>query len=272
MITAANRVTYRFLEQKSGEMLAEFLSVEDSEWEPKRHRVIALLQQCRDLKQAVATLRPQPYSAAPRYGEVQFYDLERSPRIRALRDALIHSLCRYPVAPTVGIPFKYPHTGTQLDLGWGVLKRTPYMKAKRGCIEESYAVELLIKLVDYGGLERLRRCCCDRWFWAHNAKRAFCSDKCRHTNYERSDEFKKQRNARLRNARGLSIQRKLFLAGKAAREWASPTTRTNRGWKEWVSAAVPQLTTNWLTLAVRRYGLEPPRKKNRTHIEGGLVR
>jgi len=56
-------------------MLADFLNVEDNEWSSKQEGVLALLQQCRELRDVLLGMRSQPYSQDPKYDNIEFYDL-----------------------------------------------------------------------------------------------------------------------------------------------------------------------------------------------------
>jgi hypothetical protein len=246
-------------------MLADFLNVRDDEWSPKQQRVLEVLRQWLELREILPGMRSYQHSKDRKYEYIEFYDLNEHPRARVLKESLIQLLSRYAIPPTVGLPFKYPGSEPQLGIGWAAIRLVPYGKGQRGYIEESYAIELLLKLAEQGAIKRLRHCLCGHWFWARNAKKNSCSPTCRHNKYEKTDRFKTRRNARLKATRDHKIDRKLYLVRKAISQWASRKPRPAKSWKVWVKRAVPDVTFNWLTLAVKEYGLRPPQKERRAY-------
>ena len=64
---------------------------------------------------------------------------------------------------------------------------------------ESLAALGVIELTKRNLLARIRRCICGNWFSAHFAHQQSCSAKCRHKNYEQSEEFKANRRIYMRN-------------------------------------------------------------------------
>jgi hypothetical protein len=64
---------------------------------------------------------------------------------------------------------------------------------------ESVAAHGVIELTKQKLLDRIRCCICGKWFFARFMHQRSCSAKCRHKNYEQSEEFKENRRTYMRN-------------------------------------------------------------------------
>ena len=66
-------------------------------------------------------------------------------------------------------------------------------------VGESLAAFGVIELTKQKLLDRIRHCICGNWFFARFVHQQSCSAKCRHKNYEQSEDFKAARRIYMRN-------------------------------------------------------------------------
>jgi hypothetical protein len=76
---------------------------------------------------------------------------------------------------------------------------------------ESGAIKRVIELIESGGILRIRRCRCDRFYFQKFEHQRFCSEKCRIAEFQKSDEARLKRNA---YARELYHSKKALEEGK----------------------------------------------------------
>ena len=74
---------------------------------------------------------------------------------------------------------------------------------------ESLAAHSIVRLHTAGLLDRIRQCVCERWFFARFRNQKSCSAVCRHTAYEKSDDFKRKRREYMRRYYLLKQSRKV---------------------------------------------------------------
>ena len=76
---------------------------------------------------------------------------------------------------------------------------SPSHSVGRGRYEESHAVLHIISLTRSGLIDRLRRCSCGTWFFAHNIRMWHHTARCRHHDYKSTEEWRKKRNSYMRD-------------------------------------------------------------------------
>jgi hypothetical protein len=74
---------------------------------------------------------------------------------------------------------------------------------------EALVAGWLVRLASEHLLDRVRRCICQRWFFAERNNRKSCSPKCRHKLYERTEEYKQARREYMRKYYRLKISGKV---------------------------------------------------------------
>lgn len=112
--------------------------------------------------------------------------LERDKEIDLLERELESRLSKYPT-----VPFPYFDCDNRLVLDLGALS---------GPIPagESVTAHSVVKLYGIGLLDRVRQCICKRWFFARFRNQQSCSPKCRHSSYEKTEQFKAKRREYMR--------------------------------------------------------------------------
>lgn len=69
----------------------------------------------------------------------------------------------------------------------------------RGRNGEGHAVLHVIRLTERGLIDRVRRCSCGAWFFAHNVKMTHHTTRCRHQDYKSTPEWREKRNRYMRD-------------------------------------------------------------------------
>lgn len=155
--------------------------------------MLELLKLCRELRERLSAMRFQRYSPE---GDIEFCPwIFRNRETRLLYHKLQTRLAhhRYRTAPSTGLPFRLDGV-IHLDVGREVLKFVPYGPDR--VIEETYAVEMLLRMADDGSLDRLQQCAlrsCGKWFVRRTRKR-FCTTahekEDKRQNYRKTDAFR----------------------------------------------------------------------------------
>jgi hypothetical protein len=92
---------------------------------------------------------------------------------------------------------------------------------------------------------------CDKYYLKRRAnQKVYCGQRCGSIT-----SAKKATRERLATER----TEKLGKAQELAQRWA--TARTDKDWKEWIHTKNQEITPKWLTIAVKNYGLRPPKRK-----------
>jgi len=155
---------------RNAQLLVDFLNTPEPS--KKKSRVLELLRLCRELRERLSAMRFQHYD-----GDIEFCPwIFRNEQTRALYHRLQTKLAhvRYRTSPSTGLPFRLDGV-MHLDVGREVLKAVPY--GPNRVIEETFAVEILLRLADDGSLDHLRQCelrSCGKWFVRKTRKR-FCT-------------------------------------------------------------------------------------------------
>jgi hypothetical protein len=63
---------------------------------------------------------------------------------------------------------------------------------------ENVLAHVILKVAKDGDLERIRKCSCNKWFFARIESQTFCSARCRRKLYESSQEYKEHRRKYMR--------------------------------------------------------------------------
>jgi hypothetical protein len=118
-----------------------------------------------------------------------------SKRVRTLLEKLNKTLENYPRVPALFIEN-------------GAWNFETYPWGERPA-PESLVADWLVRLTSEHLLDRVRRCICQKWFFAARNNRKSCSPKCRHKLYERTDEYKQARREYMRKYYRLKISGKV---------------------------------------------------------------
>jgi hypothetical protein len=109
--------------------------------------------------------------------------------VRSAAGELNAKLAKYPTVPDFNVDREREWS---FDIGIdGVTPRVPP--------GETLAALAVVDLTKQKLLDRVRHCICGNWFFARFAHQQSCSAKCRHKNYEQSEEFKANRRTYMRN-------------------------------------------------------------------------
>ena len=148
-----------------------------------RRRILDLID-C--IRETVATIEAEPlYKGEPRW------DLIKRPFTRKLvklTNELNARIAEYPLLPTFSVSFERKDDWDFDDVICGNVP-----------IGESLAAHGVMELARQRLFDRIRCCICGRWFFARFMHQRSCSGKCRHKNYEQSEEFKENRRKYMRN-------------------------------------------------------------------------
>jgi hypothetical protein len=148
-----------------------------------RRRILDLID-C--IRETLATIETEPlYKAEPRW------DLIKRPFTRKLAkliNEVNERIAEYPLLPTFSVSFERKD---EWDFDDAICGEVP--------AGESLAARGVMELARHRLLDRIRCCICGRWFFARFMHQRSCSGKCRHKNYEQSEEFKENRRTYMRN-------------------------------------------------------------------------
>ena len=139
-----------------------------------RKRILDLID-C--IRETLTTIEAEPH-----------YDLISHPskKLVKLMNELEDRISEYQLTPSFYIDF-----GKEWAFDEAVSGRFP--------AGESVAAHGVIELTKQKLLDRIRCCVCGKWFFARFMHQRSCSAKCRHKNYEQSEEFKENRRTYMRN-------------------------------------------------------------------------
>ena len=134
----------------------------------------------------------------PTIMEGHYYDAEAQKRAQAV-------LARYSFRPHIfGSPFGSQERGFRVEMLPSRLftsgQRITIADAKgEGREQESWNVLRVIRLTQDGLIDKIRQCSCRKWFFAQHCKRQWCSTRCRHRVYKKTQEWREKRNRYMRN-------------------------------------------------------------------------
>ncbi len=148
--------------------------------EPARRRIERLI----DALQTLIQLRPSFKTIERHPSTTGFTRLTiKMPREAADAIGIVEKLMRrYPSWPVLG----WDGEG---NLSFGRLST----QLKRAQEEEAEAALAVMSLAEVNELIWLRRCLCEKWFFASRKNQRSCSAKCRHRLYEQTEGFKSKR-------------------------------------------------------------------------------
>src|SRR5271157_3194381 len=148
-----------------------------------RRRILDLID-C--IRETLATIEVEPlYKAEPRW------DLTKSPfttKLVKLINEVNERIAEYPLLPHFSVSFERKD---EWDFDDAICGDVP--------AGEALAARGVMELARQRLLDRIRRCICGTWFFARFMHQRSCSDRCRHKNYEQSEEFKENRRTYMRS-------------------------------------------------------------------------
>jgi hypothetical protein len=103
--------------------------------------------------------------------------------------AIDEMLFEYPARPTIEIRGKDGSGGFYVD----------FASTHGRPLGEQKAVFAITRVVNEQLILHVRKCNCDRWYFARRADQRSCSPKCRHRLYEQSPEAKERRKQYMRD-------------------------------------------------------------------------
>jgi len=118
-------------------------------------------------------------------------DIE-SAEYKTWRSGTDRTLGRYRYSPQISVAVHRP-SGNQYRVS---MVPSRWLSGKGGAVEnrEPLAVLQVVRLAELGLVDRVRRCSCGAWFFAHASTKQWCSVKCRHRDYKSTPEWKEKRN------------------------------------------------------------------------------
>jgi hypothetical protein len=119
--------------------------------------------------------------------DFDFFDREHetiSPRIEHIQELLD----KYPKRPTIEIA----------DADTAPVLRIEDASGSGRPLGEQLAVWDIIRLTNFGDLEKVRQCGCAKWYYAKRTEQKACSARCRHKTYEQTEAFKQNRREYMR--------------------------------------------------------------------------
>ena len=145
-----------------------------------RLRVASLLREVNDTVAALVVMDEQN----PDLDYFDFPEPQMEERVNRIQEMLND----YPRWPTVEVTFNNNAAILHFD----------YANGGRRPLGEQVAVWALTDLASKGRSNMVRQCGCERWYFARRGDQKACSPKCRHKNYEQTDEFKLKRRDYMR--------------------------------------------------------------------------
>jgi len=174
--------------QRAATLLVRWLNGESSDSQryfgkptkPSRLRIATLLREINDAVAALAVMDQET-------PDLDYFDYPQ-PAMERRINRIQRLLDDYPTRRTIEVADRDRASVLHFDYAtWG--KRPP---------GEQVAVWSLTDLASKGLLNMVQQCGCGQWFFARRADQKACSPKCRHKNYEQTDEFKTKRREYMR--------------------------------------------------------------------------